>query len=138
MLSNGAESMNDFRLSAHEKDEESRCALDSEPQRGRRSTRSIAFGVLLPLAIFGASVRPAAAETNVDAGDVPSAAAQEDDESNVPDPFSDRWKFIMGGGVVNGARYPGSRYNFTRGLPLVGVSYGRPCIVSVPGGGTLA
>jgi outer membrane protein len=138
MLSNGAESMNDFRLSGYDKNAELWCALKSEPQRGRRSTMSIAFGLLLPLAIWSACVWPAAAEINVDAGDVPSAAAQENDESSVPDPFSDRWKFIVGGGVINEARYPGSRYHFTRGLPLVSVSYGRFFIGAVPGGGTPA
>jgi MipA family protein len=69
---------------------------------------------------------------------VPSAAADEQDESSVPDPFSDKWKFIAGGGVANGPRYPGSRYDFTRGLPLVSVSYGRFFLGAVPGGGTPA
>jgi outer membrane protein len=89
----------------------------------------LAFGLILPLSILGASVRPAAAETTVDANDVPSG---------VHDPFSNKWKFILGGGVINGARYPGSRYNFTRGLPLVSVSYGRFFIGAVPGGGAPA
>jgi MipA family protein len=84
------------------------------------------------------AARPAAAEANGDADDVPSAAAEEQDESGVPDPFSDRWKFLLGGGVINGARYPGSRYDFTRGLPLVSVSYGRYFFGAVPGGGTPA
>jgi MipA family protein len=98
----------------------------------------IAFGLILPLAILSANVRPAAAQTNVDASDVPSVAEEEKDESGVPDPFSNKWKFIAGGGVVNGPRYPGSRYDFTRGLPLVGVSYGRYFIGAVPGGGAPA
>src|SRR5260370_42564294 len=88
--------------------------------------------------IWGASGGPAAARTSVDGGDVPSAAAEEQDESGVPDPFSDRWKFTLGGGAVNGPRYPGSRYDFTRGLPLVSISYGRFFIGAVPGGGTPA
>jgi MipA family protein len=134
MLSNGAESMNDFRLPKHEKRAESPCALQSEAQHGRRSTMSITLGVILPLAILSANVRPAAAQTNVDGGDVPSAAAEEGDESGVPDPFSDKWKFIAGAGVLNGARYPGSRDNFTRGLPVVSISYGRYFFGAVPGG----
>src|SRR5258708_31545500 len=117
--------MNDFRLPRCEKRAESARALEPVPQHRRRSAMSMAFGLILKLAMVGASVRPAAAETNVDAGDVPSAAAEEKDESGVPDPFSDKWKFIVGGGGVNGARYPGSRYDFKRGLPLLGVSYGR-------------
>jgi MipA family protein len=138
MLFNGAESMNDFRLPRNEKRVASRCAPQSESQRSRRSTMSIACGLILLLAILRASVRPAAAETNGDSGDVPSAAAQENDESGVPDPFSNKWKFILGGGVINGPRYPGSRYDFTRGLPLVSVSYGRFFIGAVPGGGAPA
>jgi outer membrane protein len=130
--------MNDCRLPRDEKCAESPSALQSESQHGRRSTMSIAFGVILRLAILSASVRPAAAQTSVDAGDVPSAAAEEQDESGVPDPFSDRWKFTLGGGAINGPRYPGSRYDFTRGLPLVSISYGRFFIGAVPGGGTPA
>jgi MipA family protein len=138
MLSNGAESMNDFRLPRYEIRAGSRNALESEPQHRRRSAMSIAIGFILKLALVGASVRPAAAETNVDARAAPSVAAEEADGAGVPDPFSDRWKFTLGGGVVNGARYPGSRYDFTRGLPLVGVSYGRFFIGAVPGGGAPA
>jgi outer membrane protein len=130
--------MNDFRLFRYEKRTVSCCVLQSEPQRGRRSKMNIAFGLVLPLTILAASVRPAAAEANADTGDVPSAAAEEKDESNVPDPFSDKWKFIVGGGVINAARYPGSRYDFTRGLPLVSISYGRFFIGAVPGGGAPA
>src|SRR3984893_18513319 len=130
--------MNDFRLPGYEKSPESRCALPAKRQPGRRSAMSMVFGLVLKLAMVGASVRPAAAQTSVDAGNVPSAAAQEEDESGVPDPFSDKWKFALGGGVVNGPRYPGSRYDFTRGLPLVSVSYGRFFIGAVPGGGAPA
>jgi MipA family protein len=130
--------MNDFRLPGYEKSPESRCALQPKPQHARRSAMNMAFGLILKLAMVGASVRPAAAETNVNAGDVRSAAAQEKDESGVPDPFSDKWKFTLGGGAVNGPRYPGSRYDFTRGLPLVGVSYGRFFLGAVPGSGAPA
>jgi MipA family protein len=130
--------MNDFRFPEHEKSAESRCALQPKPQHGRRSAMSMAFGLILKLAMVGASVRPAAAQTSVDAGNVPSAAAQEADESGVPDPFSDKWKFALGSGVVNGPRYPGSRYDFTRGLPLVSVSYGRFFLGAVPGSGAPA
>jgi outer membrane protein len=98
----------------------------------------MALGLILKLAMVGASVRPAAAQTSVDAGNVPSAAAQVEDESGVPDPFSDQWKFALGGGVVNGPRYPGSRYDFTRGLPLASVSFGRFFLGAVPGSGAPA
>jgi outer membrane protein len=130
--------MNDFRLPGYEKSPESRCALPAKRQPGRRSAMSMVFGLVLKLAMVGAGVRPAAAQTSVDAGNVPAAAAQEEDESGVPDPFSDKWKFALGGGVVNGPRYPGSRYDFTRGLPLASVSYGRFFLGAIPGGGAPA
>jgi MipA family protein len=130
--------MNDFRLPGYEKGPESRCALPPQRQHGRRSAMNMAFGLILKLAMVGASVRPAAAQTSVDAGNVPSAAAEEEDEPGVPDPFSDKWKFALGGVVVNGPRYPGSRYDFTRGLPLVSVSYGRFFLGAVPGSGAPA
>src|ERR1700731_1512433 len=93
---------------------------------------------ILPLAILSASVRLAAAEATADPNDVPSAAAENKDESGVSDPFSDKWKFLLGGGVINGPRYPGSRYDFTRGLPLVSITYGRFFFGGVPGGGAPA
>jgi outer membrane protein len=130
--------MNDFRLPGNEIRAELRGARQSEPQDSRRSTMSIACGLILLLSVLRASVRPAAAEANLDTGDVPSATAGAGDESGTPDPFSDKWKFALGGGVVNGARYPGSRYDFTRGLPLVSVSYGRFFLGAVPGGGAPA
>ena len=84
--------------------------------RHPRSPTSIAVGLILPLAILSASARPAQAETNFDAGDA-------------------QWKFLLGGGAINGPRYPGSRFDFTRGLPLVSISYGRYFLGAVPGGG---
>jgi outer membrane protein len=129
--------MNDFRLPTFDKRAEARGALRSQSLH-IRSALGIAFGLILPLSIWSASVRPAAAQSSMDAGDVPSAAAEEKDESSIPDPFSDKWKFIVGGGVLNGPRYPGSRYDFTRGLPLVSASYGRFFIGAVPGAGTPA
>src|ERR1700737_2813476 len=131
--------MNEFRLLENEKHSEPRCAAQSKSQHGRRSAMGIAFRRILPLAILSASVRLAAAEATTDTNDdVPPAAAVSKDESHVPDPFSDKWKFLLGGGVINGPRYPGSRYDFTRGLPLVSISYGRFFIGAVPGGGAPA
>jgi outer membrane protein len=99
---------------------------------------SIACGWILPLALLSASVRPAVADENVDANDVRSAAAQGKDESSGLGAFDNSWKFLVGAGVINGARYPGSRYNFTRGLPLVSISYGRYFFGAVPGSGAPA
>jgi len=130
--------MNDFRLLKNEKGSESRCALRSKRQAGRRSAKGIAFRHILPLAFLSASVRLAAAQATADANDVPSAAAEEKNGAGVSDPMSDKWKFLLGGGAINGPRYPGSRYDFTRGLPLVSISYGRFFIGAVPGGGAPA
>ena len=127
--------MNDFRLPRNEKRVDSRCASPFEPQRSRRST-SIAV-LIWPLAIVGATVQSAAAQTTIDANNVP-VAAEEQDQSSEPDPFSNKWKFLLGGGAANGARYPGSRYYFTRALPLVSVSYGRYFFGAVPGSGAPA
>jgi outer membrane protein len=128
--------MNDFRMLENEKHAEPRCAPQS--QHRRRSAMGTALRGILPLAIVSASVRLAAAEATADTNDVPSAAAEEKAASGVPDPFSDKWKFLLGGVVVNGPRYPGSRYDFTRGLPLVSITYGRFFIGAVPGGGVPA
>src|SRR5258708_28777797 len=132
------DSMNDFHSPENDNPADPRCAPHPRSQHGRRSAKGIAFKWILPVAMLSAGVRLAAAEATADANDVPSAAAEEKDESGVPDPFSDKWKFILGGGVINGARYPGSRYDFTRVLPLVSVRYGRFFIGAVPGGGAPA
>jgi outer membrane protein len=130
--------MNEFRLPGNEKHADSRNASQSEAPHSRRSTTSIAARLILPLAILSASVRAAEAEATVDATDVRSAAADEKDESGGPGPFDDRWRFLLGGGVINGARYPGSRDYFTRGLPLVSISYGWYFFGAVPGSGAPA
>lgn len=81
--------MNDFRLPRNEMRAESRCTRQSEAQRRRRSTASIAVGSILPLVMSSASVLPAAAQAT-DTDDVPSTAAEGKDESGVSDPFSDK------------------------------------------------
>jgi outer membrane protein len=113
---------------------------------------SIGFELTLSLVILIADVRPAAAQASGGTDDVPLAAAQAGTVAgdarpaaaegsgalSAPDPFSDKWQFTVGGGVINGARYPGSRYDFTRGLPLLGISYDRYFFGAVPGGGAPA
>jgi outer membrane protein len=130
--------MNDFHLPGSEMRAESRCARQSEVQRSPRSTASIAVGSILSLAMLSASVRAAAAEATADTNDAPSATGEEKDEYVVADPLSDKWKFTLGGGVINEARYPGSRDYFTHGLPVVGVSYGRYFFGGAPGSGAPA
>jgi outer membrane protein len=112
--------------------------VPSEPRRSRRSAMSVTFGLTLSLIISIADVRPAAAQAGADAGDAQPAATEGNGALSAPDPFSDDWKFTLGGGLINGARYPGSRYDFTRGIPLLGVSYDRFFFGAVPGGGTPA
>lgn len=130
--------MNESSLPGNEKRAESRCALQPESPRGRRSAARVAYGLILLLSVLKAGVRPAAAEATADDRDVPSATAEDGDESAAPDPFSDKWKFAVGGGVLNAPRYPGSRHDFTRGIPLVSVGYGRFFIGAIPGSGAPA
>jgi hypothetical protein len=92
----------------------------------------------LSLIILIAVVRPASAQAALDADDAPPGAAEGNGASRAPDTFSDTWKFALGGGVINGARYPGSRDDFTRGLPVLSISYDRFFVGAVPDGGTPA
>jgi MipA family protein len=115
------ESMNLFRLSRLEDCGKSRVTAQSKSQRSRRSSLSIALGLVLPLAMLTTSMQSTAADANDGAG--------------TRDPFSDKWKFQLGAGAINAARYPGSRYDATHGVPIVSISYDRYFIGGVPGGG---
>ena len=70
--------------------------------------------VFLPLAVLTASL-PAMAEE--------------------PGSSSDSWNIVLGAGAVNLPRYPGSRIDYTRGLPAVSISNDRFFIGGAPGGG---
>jgi outer membrane protein len=94
------------------------------PRPRRRSMARIALGAALPLVMLTAAWQ--------------SAAAEASDESSAPDLSSDQWNVQVGAGALNGPRYPGSRYDFTRGLPFVSISYDRYFIGAVPGGGAPA
>jgi outer membrane protein len=59
------------------------------------------------------------------------AAAEESGANS----FSDKWNVVLGAGAINLPRYPGSRYDFTRGLPAVSINYDRYFIGGAPGGG---
>ena len=67
-----------------------------------------------------------------------TSAAVADDESSTREPSGDKWNVLLGAGVINQPRYPGSRIDFTRGLPAVSISYDRYFIGGVPGGGAPA
>src|SRR4029450_7660774 len=58
------------------------------------------------------------------------ATAQEKADADQPS-----WSVLLGGGVINQPRYPGSRFDFTRGLPVISVNYGRYFLGGGPGGG---
>jgi MipA family protein len=138
--------MNDSREPLHDTRVDRRGVLPSRAHRIQTLTMSIALGLVSILIVWGASAGTAKAVTSVEADgaasaetdDSASAVANENDELAVPDPFSDKWKFLAGAAVMNGPRYPGSRDDFTRGLPLVSVSYGRYFLGAVPGSGVPA
>jgi MipA family protein len=96
------------------------------------------LGLFLPLALLTNSIQTAAAQDSAAAEDAQSAAADANDGSGVLDPLEDKWKFQVGAGAINGARYPGSRYDFTRGLPLISISYDRYFFGGAPGSGAPA
>jgi MipA family protein len=75
-----------------------------------------AIRVFLPLAVLTASMQ----------------AAAEESEANS---FSDKWNVVLGAGAINLPRYPGSRDDYTRGLPAVSINYDRYFIGGAPGGG---
>lgn len=56
----------------------------------------------------------------------------------VADEFPDSWKFTAGVGGVNAPRYPGSRDQWTRGIPVVSIEYGRFFLGSLPNAGAAA
>jgi outer membrane protein len=128
--------MNHFRLPGNQELADSRCSVQSGPPHSCRSRMSVAFGLILSL-VMTAIVRPASAQA-ADADDAPPAAAEGNGAPSASEPLSETWKFTLGGGLLNGARYPGSRYDFTRGLVIPSISYGRYFFGAVPGGGTPA
>jgi outer membrane scaffolding protein for murein synthesis (MipA/OmpV family) len=85
----------------------------------------------------------ASAEESADAGGAQSdtadsTAAQTRDVSNRPDAYGGKWRFLLGAGVINAPRYPGSPDDFTRGLPVLSISYDRYFIGAGPGSGAPA
>ena len=70
-----------------------------------------------------------------------SATAQAQSESagqDVSQRHDDEWNFLVGAGAVNLPRYPGSRFDYTRGLPAVSISYGRYFLGGAASGGAPA
>ena len=52
-----------------------------------------------------------------------------------PGASSDSWNIVLGAGAVNLPRYPGSRFDYNRGVPAVSISNGRYFFGGAPGGG---
>jgi outer membrane protein len=91
------------------------------PSRFRYATLPIGLGLILPLTLSTVS-RPAAA----------ADSAESSDSSHAVD---DQWRFQLGAGAINMPRYPGSRADVNRGIPIVSISYGRYFIGGGPGSG---
>src|SRR3954469_16863368 len=64
---------------------------------------------------------------------VQTATAQEKTDAHQPS-----WSVLLGGGVINQPRYPGSRFDFTHGLPAVSINYDRYFFGGAAGGGSPA
>jgi len=90
-------------------------------------------GALLPLTLLATTLQPAAAQDNTSGDGTQTVAIPEDQPRR--ESFSDTWSFLVGGGVINQPRYPGSRIDFTRAVPAVSASYDRYFFGGAPGGG---
>lgn len=57
--------------------------------------------------------------------------------SHIPAAFADedQWQFTVGAGVVSSPEYPGAADNKTKAVPVIGATYGRYFLGSVPGTG---
>jgi MipA family protein len=131
-------SMNKFCLRVSERYAVLDCASRSILLHGRRSTLARALGLVLPLASLTLNIQPAAAQASPEASDAQPTAVEPNAGAAVPGMLSDQWHFLLGAGAINAPRYPGSRDDFTRGLPLASLSYGRYFIGGVPGGAAVA
>lgn len=100
--------------------------------RFRRLSLERTIRALLPLALLATSMQVAARQDNT-GGNGTQTAAVADGESG-HESFSDEWNVLLGGGVINQPRYPGSRFDFTHGLPAVSINYDRYFIGGAPGG----
>jgi outer membrane protein len=101
------------------------------------------FGVFLPLTLLTTIMPAAAADHNADGDNgqsntADSTAAQTTGVYSVADAFSEQWKFQLGAGALNVPRYPGSRDDVNRGIPVVNISYDRYFIGGGPGSGAPA
>jgi outer membrane protein len=99
----------------------------------RYATLPIGLGLILPLALSTVSL-PAAAADSAETRDV-QPDAQTAASSSPSHALEDQWRFQLGGGAINMPRYPGSRDDVNRGIPLVSISYGRYFIGGGPGSG---
>src|ERR1700728_1254813 len=103
-----------------------RSAASPKSTLRRYATLHIGFGVALPLTLLTTIMPAAAADNNADSGNgqsnaAESTAAQTTGASSVADAFSEQWKFQLGAGALNVPRYPGSRDDVNRGIPVVNI-----------------
>jgi MipA family protein len=130
--------MNHLRIRSIGRCGKPRAPLQSKSRYSRRPTMHMLIGLAFPLAMLTMNMPSAAADKTADGDDVESSGAGANHGSTARDSFSDTWKIQLGAGAFNGARYPGSRYNFTQGVPVVSISYDRYFLGAVPGGGAPA
>ncbi|MGH8210206.1 MAG: MipA/OmpV family protein [Steroidobacteraceae bacterium] len=60
------------------------------------------------------------------------------DELEPAESGANRWDFTVGVGALNASRYPGSRYDYTRVIPMIDVLYGRFFLGALPDAGAPA
>lgn len=99
----------------------------------RHLSKDRVVAALLPLALLGTSMPSMAAQDNTSGDGTQTVAIPEDQPRQ--ESFSDKWNVLLGAGAINLPRYPGSRIDFTRGVPAVSISYDRYFIGGGPGGG---
>ncbi len=90
----------------------------------RQPSRRGLLGAFLPLMLSGLCLQNAAAEPK-SSGDEPEATSPDHDNSKRDDSFNTGWRVLAGVGVINMPRYPGSRFDYTRAVPVVSVRHGR-------------
>jgi MipA family protein len=57
-------------------------------------------------------------------------------EGHADENLADTWQFSAGLGAINAPRYPGSKEDYTRVVPVLGAQYGRFFLGGLPGSGS--
>jgi outer membrane protein len=93
------------------------------------------LGAVLPLALLTTSQQATAADSSGRNDDAQTSAVAAGDAEGLRDSDRSKWNILLGAGALNESRYPGSRIDYTRGLPVVSINYARFFLGGVPGGG---